>query len=63
MSLIEQITNYFKGANEELRKVVWPSRTETIRSTIVVIGMSVAVGVFFYILDLIFNYALSFILK
>lgn len=63
MSLINSLTDYLKGANEELRKVVWPSKQETIRSTIAVIAISVAMGVFFWVLDQIFNFALSALLK
>jgi preprotein translocase subunit SecE len=61
-SVVNQITEYLKGAQEELRKVVWPSRQETIRSTIAVIAISVAMGAFFWVLDLIFSKVLSLVL-
>ncbi len=35
----------------ELRKVVWPSRRETLRLTVMVIGLCVAVGLILGILD------------
>ncbi len=63
MSIVTQITTYLRGANEELRKVVWPTRQETINSTIAVIAISAAVGVFFYLLDLLFNGVLSKLIK
>ncbi|MCX6781155.1 MAG: preprotein translocase subunit SecE [Candidatus Magasanikbacteria bacterium] len=59
----QQITEYFKGANEELRKVIWPTKNETVRLTVAVIAVSLSAGVFFWVLDAIFNYALSTVLK
>jgi len=35
----------------ELRKVVWPSRDETIKTTYVVFGFAIAMGLFFWGLD------------
>ena len=63
MSVVNDLAVYLKGANEELRKVVWPTKNETIRATTVVIAMSIGLAVFFWILDLIFNNVLSYILK
>lgn len=63
MSLIDKITTYLKGANEELRKVAWPNKQETIRSTTVVIFMSLAVAAFFWILDQLFSYIFTIVTK
>jgi|FLYN01.1.fsa_nt_gi preprotein translocase subunit SecE len=40
----------------ELRKVTWPTREETRKLTIVVIGISVALGAFLGGLDMILSY-------
>ena len=45
----------------ELRKVVWPSRREAWRLTIMVIAVSVAVGIFLGIVDLVFTEFMRFI--
>jgi preprotein translocase subunit SecE len=37
----------------ELRKVVWPSRQETMQTTAVVFGFIVIAGMFFWLLDLL----------
>lgn len=37
----------------ELRKVVWPSRQETLQTTAVVFGFVVIAGLFFWVLDLL----------
>jgi preprotein translocase SecE subunit len=39
----------------ELKKVAWPTRETVIRLTLLVLGVSVAIGVYIYILDRIFN--------
>lgn len=57
------IAVYLKEAQEEIKKVVWPTREETLRSTIVVIAMSTAVAVFFWALDLVYNRTLAFLIK
>ena len=49
---MNKIVNYFKGAKEELSKVIWPSRKTTINHSLMVIGVSVAVAVFLGIVDL-----------
>lgn len=42
---------FIEGINEELKKVTWPSRTETIRLTVVVIVVSLIVAVYVGIID------------
>ena len=40
------------AARIELRKVVWPEREETIKTTYVVFGFAVLMGLFFWLLDI-----------
>jgi preprotein translocase subunit SecE len=44
----------FRETRSELRKVVWPSREETMRLTVVVIAVSVAIGLILFVGDSIF---------
>ena len=46
-----------------MRKVTWPTRSELLNSTIVVIAISGIVAVIIFILDTIFSSALSLIIK
>jgi len=41
----------------ELRKIVWPNRQETGRTTLVVFGFLLVAGVFFWLLDLALAWA------
>ena len=40
------------AARVELRKVVWPERDETVKTTYVVFGFAIVMGIFFWLLDM-----------
>src|SRR3974390_1226164 len=44
-------------ARIELRKIVWPTRQETLQTTLVVFGFVIIAGVFFWLLDLVLAWA------
>lgn len=46
--------SFAKGARVELRKVVWPTRQETIQTTLVVVGMVVIAALVLWGLDTLF---------
>lgn len=52
---MNKIIAYFTTAKEELLKVVWPSQKDTVRYSLLIIGMSLAVAAFFGLLDFVFN--------
>ena len=43
--------DFVQGSRVELRKVVWPTRQETLQTTLVVFVAILAMGIFFWILD------------
>ena len=43
---------FIQGARVELNKVVWPTREETLQTTLVVLLVALIGGVFFWLLDL-----------
>jgi len=47
---------FAQAARVELRKVVWPERDETIKTTYVVFGFAVLMGLFFWFLDMGLTY-------
>ena len=60
-----QGTSSFRFVGEaasELRRVTWPTRQETTRLTLMVIAVSGAVGVFLFIVDLVFAELLNILL-
>jgi preprotein translocase subunit SecE len=54
-----KIANFFKEVRLELKKVTWPTRAETIRYTLLVIGVSAGVALFLGGLDYIFQFLLG----
>jgi preprotein translocase subunit SecE len=43
---------FVQGARVELNKIVWPTREETLQTTLVVLVVALFGGVFFWLLDL-----------
>ncbi len=50
------VPRFIQDIFSELKKVTWPSREETIRLTVVVIVVSVAIGMALGVIDIGFNY-------
>jgi preprotein translocase subunit SecE len=56
-------TTYLLEVKEELQKVTWPSRQQTISMTGLVIGVSVAVGMYIGGLDFLFSRLMALLLQ
>jgi len=50
-----KVINFIKEARTELKKVVWPKRSEIKKFTLIVIGVSVATAIFLGLLDFLFS--------
>ena len=53
------IIGVIKGAQTEVRKVVWPTRAETVQTTLAVILMVFLVGIFLWLLDMFLLWAIQ----
>ena len=51
-----EFRQFAQAARTELRKVVWPEREDTFRTTFVVIVFAIIMGVFFWVLDFILTW-------
>ncbi len=56
---MNKLITFIKEAKEELLKVNWPSKKQTLNYTLIVIGISLAVAAFLGSLDYIFSYLLK----
>lgn len=56
-----QVGKWFRELKSEGKKVVWPTKSQTINNTLVVIGMVLLVGAFIWILDFGFGMLVRFI--
>ena len=60
---LKKIKNYLTEAVQEMKKVVWPNKRQIKVYTLLVIGMSIGVAVFFAVLDYVFNIGLGKLIK
>ena len=49
-----------KGMRSEFKKIAWPTKSEVINSTLVVIAALVGVSIVTKLLDMLFQFILSF---
>jgi preprotein translocase subunit SecE len=56
------IWSYFHDAQIEVRKVVWPTRQETIQTTLIVIIMVVLVAIILWLLDMFLGWSIGLLM-
>ena len=56
--MFNKIVAYVKEAREELKKVTWPTREETRRLTLVVLGVTIAFSIGLGLLNSLLGYIL-----
>lgn len=54
--------NFLRSVKQEVFKITWPSKKETLMGSITVIVMAVIASLFFLLLDQIFKFGLSFLI-
>ena len=57
------IVKYFKGVKSEFKKVTWPTFKQILNNTGTVIASVIVIGLFIYVLDMVFNAGMSLIMK
>jgi len=57
------LIEYFRSARAELEKVTWPTRQETLRYSLLVVGVSVVMAGFFAALDFGLSQSIDLALK
>ena len=57
------ISRYFRETRGELRKVTWPSREESWRLTLIVLGVTIMMALFFWLFDFAFSNAIQFLIR
>lgn len=60
---MKQVVNYLSEVRNELGKVTWPKKTEVLRLTLVVLGISGIIGAYVGILDFAFTKLLEFLIS
>lgn len=57
--MTESLKTFFRESREELKRVNWPRREETVRYTIFVVVFSVGLSLFLGLLDFVFVHVLQ----
>ena len=58
----KEIWGYFRDEQIEVRKVVWPTRQETIQTTLIVIVMVILVAIILWLLDMFLGWSIGLIM-
>jgi len=53
--------DFFRGVIQEMRRVTWPTRDEWVAATILTVVLVVGVGIFTYVVDVVFGWIFSFL--
>ena len=57
-----RLWSFLQDARTEVRKMVWPTRAETLQTTLVVIVMVIIVGIFLWLLDMFLGWAVKLLI-
>lgn len=57
--MFASLKTYLIGSYAEMKKVSWPTRQQTINYSLLVIGLSLGMAVFFAVLDYAFNFGIT----
>lgn len=55
----QKIITYLKEVYLEAKKVNWPTKQETLRHTLIIIGLSIVVAIFLGTIDFVFTTLLN----
>jgi len=57
--MFNKIITFLKEVKLEIKKINWPTRQQTVRYTLIVLGISVVVALFLGGLDFLFTFLLN----
>ena len=60
---MDKVINYIRDSIDEIKRVQWPTRQQTIRLTGYVIGVSLGIALFVALFDYIFKELLSLLIN
>ena len=55
MRFMKKIMEFIRGVRAEWFKIVWPTRADVVRATIMIIVFSALAALFFFVVDSILN--------
>ena len=58
----KRVGKWFRELKSECRKIVWPTREQTVNNTLVVLASVVIIGIFIWVLDIVFGLGIQTLL-
>ena len=62
-SLFARIGKWFRELKGECKKIVWPTRQQTVNNTAGVLAACLIIGVFIWVLDAVFQFGVSALIR
>jgi preprotein translocase subunit SecE len=63
MEKMERIKSFLKSVRQELDRISWPSKDLAIKATISVIIFALIIGIYLWVLDIVFVRIINFLLS
>jgi len=57
-----KLVEFLRETRREVSKVTWPTQKETTMTTMMIVGMALLAGMFFFVVDNMLGYSVSMIL-
>ena len=61
--IFARIGKWFRELKGECKKIVWPTRQQTTNNTAVVLATCLIIGVFIWVLDAVFQFGVSALIR
>jgi preprotein translocase subunit SecE len=58
----QNLWGFLQESRTEVRKMVWPNRTETVQTTLMVMVVVIIVGIFLWLLDMLLAWVMRFVI-
>ena len=58
-----QVKKYLRDIKSEMKKIVWPTKSQVVNNTLIVIAVSLVAAVLIFGLDTVFGFVLQLIYK
>ena len=59
----KEVAGFLKNARIELRKMVWPTRTETVQTTFIVLVAVIIIALILWIVDLFLSWFMAMVIQ
>lgn len=63
MGIFKKIREYLRNVISEMKKVSWAKRNDLLKTTVVVIALSMLVAIIIMVMDLVFSNLLHLVIK